>query len=140
MLIVISWHLCLVRDSSYAWKRTALPDFPLLSPTSGESAYLAHEEGQQLMLRITTATEHGDLKVTGVGQLEFMVMNFLPSLASCDCLAPSTIYLPSSSDFRHQYNIQTAELLIDCELYKNQIQIRHPVSLMHSHFAFVLKL
>lgn len=70
------------------------------------------------MLRITTATEHGDLKVTGVGQLEFMVMNFLPSLASCDCLAPSTIYFPSSSDFRHQYNTQTAELLIDCELNK----------------------
>lgn len=70
------------------------------------------------MLRITTATEHGDLKVTGVGQLEFMVMNFLPSLVSCDCLVSSTIYLPSSSDFRHQYNTQTAELLIDCELNK----------------------
>lgn len=70
------------------------------------------------MLRITTATEHGDLKVTGVGQLEFMVMNFLSSLASFDCLAPSIIYLSFSSDFRHQYNIQIAELLIDCELYK----------------------
>lgn len=90
------------------------------------------------MLRITTATEHGDLKVTGVGQLEFMVMNFLSSFASCDCLAPSTIYLLSSSDFRHLYNIHIAELLIDCELYKIII-IRHPVSLMHSHFAFVLK-